>query len=100
REPPAPAGLPAHRKVARTRCRILSLITHAILVPVVSSGAPFMMYSFRLAFAFVASTLCSSPTAAQDCADGKCIRIGSYNIRYFASTGPAKTANDIENLSK
>lgn len=43
--------------------------------------------------------LLAGPAAAQDCGDGKCIRIGSYNIKLFASpTGSAKTGPEIDEL--
>jgi endonuclease/exonuclease/phosphatase family metal-dependent hydrolase len=38
------------------------------------------------------------PSTAQNCSDGKCIRIGSYNIKYFASKGPADTKGEIDEL--
>jgi predicted extracellular nuclease len=38
------------------------------------------------------------PAAAQDCATGPCIRIGTYNIKYFANNGPANTRREIGEL--
>jgi endonuclease/exonuclease/phosphatase family metal-dependent hydrolase len=39
-----------------------------------------------------------APAAAQDCQPAKCIRIGSYNIKLFASTGPANKPAEIDQL--
>ena len=39
-----------------------------------------------------------APAAAQGCEPGKCIRIGSYNIKYFANNGPANTPDEIDQL--
>jgi endonuclease/exonuclease/phosphatase family metal-dependent hydrolase len=40
-----------------------------------------------------------APAAAQGCEPGKCIRIGSYNIKFFANNGPANTSAEIDQLA-
>lgn len=37
--------------------------------------------------------------AAEACNPGQCIRVGSYNIKYFGNNGPAKTPDDFDNLA-
>jgi|GEM_PF-1471612 len=58
-----------------------------------------MIGPFRLAIALAALTMWTSLASAQDCADGKCIRIGSYNIRLFATPdASANTPNELDQI--
>jgi predicted extracellular nuclease len=57
----------------------------------------------RRAFMFSAFVLMQAallaPAAAQGCEPGKCIQIGSYNIKFFANNGPANTPAEIDELA-
>jgi predicted extracellular nuclease len=57
--------------------------------------------SFRLLLVLLGIALVSAePAAAQACSDGKCIRIGSYNIRLFATPSAwADTQAELDRLA-
>jgi endonuclease/exonuclease/phosphatase family metal-dependent hydrolase len=64
-------------------------------------GSDMLARTFRVLLVLVGIALASAePASAQACSDGKCIRIGSYNIRLFATPSAwAKTQAQIDKLA-